>query len=116
MKKIIYSVLTALILSAFVSACSEGVNENKPVASVQADASKMSATQLEAKVEACKKAIEEKKAEAEKLATELKKIPLAEMLGEKSKALKADADKISDSISKIKTQLDIYAKELAAKK
>ena len=44
------------------------------------------------------------------------KIPLAEMLGEKSKALKADADKISDSISKIKTQLDIYAKELAAKK
>ena len=43
------------------------------------------------------------------------KIPLAEMLGEKSKALKADADRISDSISKIKTQLDIYAKELAAK-
>lgn len=43
------------------------------------------------------------------------KIPLAEMFGEKSKALKADADKISDSISKIKPQLDIYAKELAAK-
>lgn len=116
MKKIIYSVLTALILSAFVTACSESVNENKPVAEVQAEASKMDAKQLEAKVEACKKAIEEKKAEVEKIVAEIKNIPLKEMLGDKAKALKADSDKIGTSLSKIQEQLEVYTKELSAKK
>lgn len=96
--------------------CGEKVNENKPVAEVKAEAAKMDAKQLEAKVEACKKFIEGQKAEVEKVMAKIKEIPLTEMLGDKAKNLKAEADKIGESISKVSAQLEAYAKELEAKK
>lgn len=63
--------------------CGESVDENKPIADVQAEAAKLDAKQLEAKVEACKKFLEAKKVEADELAKKISAIPLKDMLGRK---------------------------------
>jgi hypothetical protein len=61
-------------------------------------------------------AIAEKGKELEALTAKVKEIPLTELMGEKAKALKADVSKITTSMGKLKDQMAVYAKELAAKK
>ena len=94
----------------------EKVNENKTPAEVKAEAANMDAKQLEGKIADCKKFIEAKKADAEAVAKKIAAIPVTEQLGEKSKKLRAEADKIGGSIKNVSAQLDEYVKALDAKK
>jgi hypothetical protein len=116
MKK--YGWLVGLVMVAMLTGCggSTAIDENKPADQVAADAAKMTQADLQKMVTKYEGAIAEKGKELEALAAKVKEIPLTELMGEKAKALKADVSKITTSMGKLKDQMAVYAKELAAKK
>ncbi|MFA6174140.1 MAG: hypothetical protein WC701_10725, partial [Kiritimatiellales bacterium] len=103
---------------AMLTGCggSSSIDENKPVSQIAADAQKMTQADLQKMVTKYEAAITEKGKELEALTAKIKEIPLTELMGEKSKTLKADISKITTSMGKLKDQMAAYAKELAAKK
>jgi hypothetical protein len=113
-----YGLLAGLMLAAMLTGCggSGGIDENKPVSQVAADAQKMTQADLQKMVAKYDAAIAEKSKELQALAAKVKEIPLTELMGEKAKTLKGDMNKITTSIDKMKDQMAVYAKELAAKK
>ncbi len=113
-KKItLYSVLVAGLIVAV--GCGKKADENKPISEVRAEAEKMNTDELRASAMAYKKAIEAKKGDVEKLAAQLKEIPVAEMLGEKAKGVKADMDELHQSISALQERFQIYYDKLKEK-
>ena len=82
---------------------------------VKAEAEKMNAKDLRAIAMTYKNSIVAKKTEVEKLAAKLKAIPVAEVLGEKAKALKSDIDNVNKSISALTERFNIYYSQLKAK-
>ena len=114
-----YGLLASLMLVAMLSGCGgskSSIDENKPVSQVAADAQKMTQADLQKMVDKYNVAIAEKGKELEALTAKIKEIPLTELMGEKSKALKSDINKITTSMGKLKDQMAACAKELAAKK
>ena len=112
-----YGLLAGLMLAAMLTGCGgSGIDENKPVSQVAADAQKMTQADLQKMVAKYDAAIAEKSKELQALAAKVKEIPLTELMGEKAKTLKGDMSKITTSIDKLKDQMAVCAKELAAKK
>jgi hypothetical protein len=115
MKKIV-GLLAGLMLAAMLTGCGgSGIDENKPMDQVAADAAKMNQAELQKMVDKYEAALAEKGKELDALKDQVKEIPLTEMMGDKAKALKADLDEITASLGKLKDQMAVYAKELAAK-
>jgi Skp family chaperone for outer membrane proteins len=112
-----YGLLAGLVLAAILTGCGgSGIDENKPVSQVAADAQKMTQADLQKMVAKYDAAIAEKSKELEALAAKVKEIPLTELMGEKAKTLKGDMSKVTTSIGKLKDQMAACAKELSAKK
>ena len=110
---ILYSVLVAGLIVAV--GCGKKADESKPISEVKAEAEKMNTDELRASAMAYKKAIEAKKGDVEKLADQLKEIPVAEMLGEEAKSLKADMDELQQSVSALQERFQIYYDKLKEK-
>ena len=106
--------LMALCILSLVG-CGEKADENKPVAEVKAEAEKMDVDQLKAMALKYKDAISDKKVEIEKITAKLKEIPMTKMLGDEAKALKADIDSLSKSLSDLKERFDIYYQKVKEK-
>lgn len=116
MKKV-YGLLVGSLLVAVLAGCGgSGIDENKPVSQVAADAQKMTQADLQKMVSKYEAAIAAKGKEVESLTAKIKEIPLTELLGDKAETLKGDISKVTTSIGKLKDQMAVYAKELAAKK
>jgi len=98
-----------------LSGCGKKADENKPISEVQAEAAKMNVQDLKAMAMSYKDAIEAKKVDVENLAAKLKGIPVAQLLGEKAKQLKADIDSLNKSLSALKERFQIYYDQLKAK-
>ena len=101
-----------IALAGLVGCGSGGVDENKPMSEVRAEAQGMSAADLQKQAEAYKAAIEAKTPEIEELQAKVKEIPLAEILGDEAKTLKADIDKLTGSIKALKERMAVYVEEL----
>jgi len=114
----LYGFLAGLAVVAMLTGCggSSKIDENKPIDQVAADASKMGQAELQKMVNTYEAAISEKSKEVQALAAKVKEIPLTELMGDKAKALKDDVSKLTTSMDKLKDQMAVYAKELAAKK
>ncbi|MBI9020447.1 MAG: hypothetical protein JEZ10_04240 [Verrucomicrobia bacterium] len=108
-----------LAVMALFAGCSGGgsggVDENKPIGQVATEAAAMGQAELQKMVDKYESVIADKVSELEALKEKVKEIPMTELMGEKAKALKADLGEITASLSKLKDQLSVYAKELAAK-
>ena len=116
MKKV-YGLLAGMMIVAMLTGCGgSGIDENKPADQVAADAAKMSQAELQKMVSKYEAAIAEKSKEIEALTAKIKEIPLTELMGDKAKALKGDISQVTASLGKLKDQMAVYAKELAAKK
>lgn len=112
-----YRLFAGLMLAALLAGCGgSSIDENKPVSQISAEAQKMSQADLQKMVAKYDEAIAAKGKELEALAAKIKEIPLTELMGEKAKMLKNDITQITTSIGKLKDQMEVYAKELAAKK
>ena len=90
-------------------------DENKPVSEVKAEAEKMDIGQLRDMAMKYKELIVTKKADMEKLAAKLKEIPIAQMVGDEAKQLKADIENLTKSISALKERFEIYYQKLKEK-
>ena len=113
-KKIALYSLLAVSLIVDVG-CGTKANENKPLSEVKAEAEKMNTDELRATAMEYNKAIKSKKGDVEKIADKLKDIPPAELLGEKAKNLKADMEKINQSVSALQERFQIYYDQLKEK-
>ncbi len=90
-------------------------DENVPVTEVKTEADKMDVSQLRAAALTYKEAIVAKKAELDKLAAQLKEIPVTDLLGEKAKQLKTDVDNLTKSVDALKERFDVYYAKLKEK-
>lgn len=115
MKKAIKVCVPVILTCMLIAGCGGGVSEDKPIAEVKTEAQGMTLEQLKAVVSKYQKAIESKKTEIEALTAQIKKIPVAQMLGEEAKKLKGDIDSITSSVRALTERLNIYAQELRRK-
>jgi predicted small lipoprotein YifL len=116
MKKVC-GLFAGMMLVAMLTGCGgKAIDENKPADQVAADAAKMSQAELQKMVSKYEAAIAEKGKEIEALTAKVKEIPLTELMGDKAKTLKGDIGQVTTSLGKLKDQMAVYAKELAAKK
>ncbi|KPK49313.1 MAG: hypothetical protein AMK72_04865 [Planctomycetes bacterium SM23_25] len=103
---------------AYVTGCSSKASEDKPLDQVKAEAQKMNADQLQAKVAEYKQAIEAKKPEIEKLQKELGTGLTGVLSGKKPEnadELKAKLEKLQASVKALTERMEIYASELKSK-
>jgi molecular chaperone GrpE (heat shock protein) len=112
-KVVLYSLLVASLL--VIVGCAKKADEDRPISEVKAEAEKMNATDLRAMAMQYKKALDAKKGDIEKLTAQLKEIPVAEMLGEKAKTLKADMEKLQKSMSALQERFKVYYDKLKEK-
>jgi len=114
----LYKGMMALAVMALIAGCgggSGGIDENKPVDQIATEASAMGQAELQKIVDKYESVIADKVSELDALKEKVKEIPMTELMGDKAKALKTDLGEITTSLSKLKDQLSVYAKELAAK-
>ena len=99
----------------FLTGCGNDVDENKSTTQIQEEVAKMDAAQIQAMVDKYQKAIEAKSAELKVQADKLAKIPPTELLGDDAKAIKAKMTDLTDSINRLKTNMEAYAEGLKKK-
>ncbi len=112
-KNILYCLLVLCSLVLF--GCGKKADENKPLNEVKAEAEQMSVGELRSMAMKHKNAILAKEPEVKKLADQLKKIPVTEMLGPEAKEIKAEMDALSKSISALKQRFQVYYDKLEEK-
>jgi len=106
-------VLCSLVLcSLVILGCGKKADESKPISEVKAEAEQMDVGQLKSIAMKYKKAILAKEPEIEKLTDELKKIPVAKMMGEEAKEIKAELDALNKSVSALKKRFAVYYSKL----
>lgn len=91
------------------------VDENKPIAEIKAEATKMDVEQLRAVAKKYKDALVAKQAEVKKLTDSLAKIPLTEKLGKEAQALTADIDNLMKSVNALNERFGVYYEQIKAK-
>lgn len=92
-----------------------GVELDKSVSEIQAQAQAMSVDNLKATALKYKEAILAKQAELEKLAAKVKEIPLAQALGDEAKTLKTDLAAVETSLKALKERFQVYYSALKEK-
>jgi SMC interacting uncharacterized protein involved in chromosome segregation len=100
---------------SILAGCGGGVSEDKPIAQVEQEAQTMDKAKLQAMVDKYKAAIDAKKSDIQQLQAQLKEIPMAELMGEKAKAIKSDIEAITDSVNALTKRMQVYASELSKK-
>jgi peptidoglycan hydrolase CwlO-like protein len=112
----IYGVFCVLVVcSLALFGCSKKADQSKPVSEVKAEAEKMSVEKLRSTAMEYQEAIVAKKGDIEKLTAKLKDIPLAELMGEEAKGLKADIEALNESISDLQERFKVYYEALKEK-
>jgi outer membrane murein-binding lipoprotein Lpp len=107
--------IAAVLAACLLAGCggSGGIDENKPLDQVAAEAAEMNQEKLQEMVDKYEAALAGKTAEMEALKEELNSIPLKDMMGDEARALKEDLSGIMDSVDALTKQMKVYAKELA---
>lgn len=111
-----YKGFLVLLAAVLIAGCGgSAVDETKPLAQVEYEASKMKPVKLQEMVGLYEAAITEKTASMESITAELKDLSISDLMGEKAKTLKAEVDTLTVSLKTLKDHLAVYAKELDAK-
>ena len=106
---------TLVICSLGFLGCGKKADETKPLSEVKAEADKMSIDKLRSMAMKYKDAILSKKGEVERLAAKLKDIPVAKMMGDEAKGLKAEIEAMNKSVSALKERFQVYYDKLKGK-
>ena len=116
MKSVTFYWLLVLWAFTIVGCGGKKADETKPISEVRAEAETMDAGQLRDMAVTYKEAIVSKKGEVEKITAKIKEIPVTELLGEKSKQLKANIDNLTKSIDALKERFDVYYAKIKEKR
>ena len=114
-KNITLCLMLALLAVSLLGCGGGGADEDTPMDQVKAEAAKMDAAKLEAMVKKYTDALAAKQGDIDAIAAKIKEIPLTEIMGDKSKALKADMDKLAKSLKALGDRMEVYKNELAKK-
>ncbi len=107
--------LMVLMIAAVLAGCGDGgIDENKPIGQVAAEAAKMDKADLQEIVGQYEPLIEDKVVALGALKDQLKELSISELVGEKSKTMKAELKGITTSLDKLKEQLAVYTKALSS--
>ena len=109
----LYFLLVLCLLVLF--GCGEKADESKPLSEVEAEANQMSVDKLREMAMKYKDAILGKKGEVDKLAAELKDIPITKILGDEAKQLKTEIENLNKSVSALKERFEVYYNKLKEK-
>ena len=104
-----------VLCSLVLLGCGAKADEDKPLSEVKAEAEQMNVEKLRQMALAYEEAILAKRGEVEKLAAELKGIPIAKMLGSEAKEIKAEIENLNKSISALKERFGVYYNKLKEK-
>ncbi len=96
-------------------AASLAVDTEKPVPEVQAQAQTLNVEDLKAIALKYKQAILAKQAEAEKLITKVKEMPVTQALSQEATSLKTDLQTIQTSLKALKDRFQVYYNTLKEK-
>lgn len=91
------------------------VDASKPVAEVKAEAEKMDVGSLRATALSYKEAILSNEGKIKTLSDQLKKIPLAQQLGDEAKGLQSEIKTLTDSTSALLERFTVYYDKLKEK-
>jgi len=108
------AVFIALGLYGCEGGTSAGVDENKPISDVQAEADKMNVEQLKAMAMKYKDAIAAKKDEFGKVMENLQAIPATEKLGKEATGVTQDSEALINSIKALQARFQVYYDKLKA--
>ena len=117
MKFVKNAVLCCLVGLCLVTifGCSKKADENKSISEIKAEVEKLDIDGLRAKAMEYKEAFTAKKSEVDKLAAKIKEIPVADLLGQEAKSLKADLENLEKSLSALQERFNIYYNKLKEK-
>ena len=104
-----------VVCSLVLVGCGKKADETKPLSEVRAEAEKMDTAQLKSRAMQYKNAILAKSGEVDKIAAELKKIPVTELLGNEAKELKSEIENLNKSVSALKSRFEVYYNKLKEK-
>ena len=105
-----------LIMAALtLSGCGSAVSETKTLEEVRAESKEMDAEKLTAIIQDYKDAIAAKQKDIEAVAAKLKEIPVADMLGDEAKKIKAELSALEDSTSALTERMAVYVEALNQK-
>lgn len=90
-------------------------DENKSISEVKTEAETMDVGQLRNMAMTYKEAIAAEKADLDKVAAQLKEIPIAQMVGDEAKQLKTDIDNLTGSVTALKERFEVYYQKLKEK-
>jgi len=113
--KIITFYCLLFLCSLLLFGCGKKADESKPLSEVRAEAEEMNVEKLRSMAMEYKEAVVGKKAELEKLASQLKDIPVAKMLGDEAKGLKAEIEALNKSVSALTERFQVYYNKLKEK-
>lgn len=108
--------LLALLIIAFMTGCGEsgGIDENKPLDQVAAEAAQLSKEKLQSLVSEYEALIAEKTEQLKDAEAQIKNLSISDLMGENAQNIKEETKNLSTSIRKLNEQLAVYAKQLAA--
>jgi hypothetical protein len=107
MRKILLALF--LILPFFAMGCGKKADTNKSVDQIRQEVQAMSAQDLEAYAKAYASEISKQKAEVEKIASELKEIPVTQIFGEQAKSIKDRLSGVQSQVSALSERFQVYA-------
>lgn len=104
-----------LMAAAVLAGCGgSGIDENKPIDQVAAEAAEMGKAELQKMVDQYQPLIEEKMSEMAAIKDQLGELSVSELMGEKAKSLKAEMSDITGAIDQLKKQLAVYTDALSS--
>lgn len=115
MKKIIWMFTGVVVAAALFTGCGNNVDENKTPEQIRAEITNWDSSKLQKAVDDYTKAIAAKTEELNAALAKVKDLSAQDLLGDKGRQLKADADEIEKSLEKLKENMEVYAESLKEK-
>jgi len=107
--------LLAVCLLGLAGCGKKAADETKPISEVKTEAESMSVEKLKSSAMAYKDALVAKKGDVDKLMAKVKDIPVAKLMGDEAKGLKAEIDALGKSVSALKARFQVYYDKLKEK-
>lgn len=115
MKKLTLMFAGACVAVGLLAGCGGSVDENKTPDQIKQEIAGWDSAKIQKSADEYKKAIEAKTAELNAELAKIKALAPQDLLSDAGRQLKANTDKIGESLGKLKTNLAVYAEELKAK-
>ena len=115
MKQVLKMFVPIVLVGLMIAGCGNKVRADKPISEVKSEVKAMSVEQLKTTIAKYKEVIQSKKTEIDQLAAKLKKIPVAQMMGEEAGKIKTEIQNITTSVRALTGILNVYSQALRSK-